>query len=57
MRVALLSACLLLACAPCASAATSNATSKASAKPQSMQELLDASKPSDWRTLDPANTL
>jgi peptidylprolyl isomerase len=57
MRVALLSACLLLACAPCASAATSNASPKASAKPKSMQELLDASKPSDWRTLDPANTL
>jgi peptidylprolyl isomerase len=27
------------------------------AKPKSMQELLDASKPSDWRVLDPANTL
>jgi peptidylprolyl isomerase len=27
------------------------------AKPKSMQELLDASQPSDWRTLDPANTL
>jgi peptidylprolyl isomerase len=27
------------------------------AKPKSMQELLDASKPSDWRPLDPANTL
>ena len=28
-----------------------------SAKPKSMQELLDASVPRDWRTLDPANTL
>lgn len=27
------------------------------AKPKSTQELLDASLPSDWRTLDPANTL
>lgn len=29
----------------------------APAKPRSMQELLDASQPSDWRTLDPANTV
>lgn len=27
------------------------------AKPKTTQELLDASKPSDWRTLDPHNTL
>jgi len=26
-------------------------------KPRSMQEILDASKPSDWRNLDPTNTL
>ncbi|HZW17764.1 MAG TPA: peptidylprolyl isomerase [Luteimonas sp.] len=26
-------------------------------KPRTTQELLDASQPSDWRTLDPANTL
>jgi peptidylprolyl isomerase len=26
-------------------------------KPKTTQELLDASKPADWRTLDPANTL
>jgi peptidylprolyl isomerase len=26
-------------------------------KPKTTQELLDASKPSDWRTLDPANTV
>jgi peptidylprolyl isomerase len=26
-------------------------------KPKSMQEILDATKPSDWRMLDPANTL
>ncbi|HSR65945.1 MAG TPA: peptidylprolyl isomerase [Xanthomonadaceae bacterium] len=29
----------------------------APAKPKSMQELLDASKPSDWHRLDPADTL
>jgi peptidylprolyl isomerase len=57
MRVALLSACLLIALAPVAAAATSPAPTKATPKPKSMQELLDASKPSDWRTLDPANTL
>jgi len=56
MRVALLSACLLIACAPVAVTATSPATSAAT-KPKSMQELLDASKASDWRTLDPDRTL
>jgi peptidylprolyl isomerase len=30
---------------------------KQTAKPKSMQEILDASQPSDWRKLDPANTL
>ena len=54
MRVALLSACLC-ACAPFALAATAKAPSPP--KPKSMQELLDASKPSDWRTLDPDRTL
>jgi peptidylprolyl isomerase len=29
----------------------------APAKPKSMQELLDASSPADWRTLDPGHTL
>jgi len=57
MRATLLSACLLVACAPCALAAPPTSSPKASATPKSMQELLDASKPSDWRTLDPANTL
>ena len=57
MRATLLSACLLLACAPCALAATPDVSPRTPAKPKSMQELLDASKPSDWRTLDPANTL
>jgi peptidylprolyl isomerase len=51
MRLALLSACLL-------AAATSHAATPSPAeKPKSMQELLDASAASDWRTLDPANTL
>jgi peptidylprolyl isomerase len=57
MRATLLSACLLLACAPCALAVTPDVSPRTPAKPKSMQELLDASKPSDWRTLDPANTL
>lgn len=33
------------------------AAETAAAKPKSMQEILDATKPADWRTLDPANTL
>jgi peptidylprolyl isomerase len=60
MRIALLSACLLSACVPLLAAATTPAATAAIAdapKPKSMQELLDASQPSDWRTLDPANTL
>ena len=55
MRTTLISACLALAAMPCLGA---NAPAKpAPAKPASMQALLDASKPSDWRSLDPANTL
>jgi peptidylprolyl isomerase len=59
---ALLSTCLLLAA--CAStpdvAATPVAAAPVAAAPspyKSVQELLDASVPADWRTLDPANTL
>jgi peptidylprolyl isomerase len=37
--------------------AIANATADSPAKPQTMQQVLDASKPSDWRPLDPANTL
>jgi peptidylprolyl isomerase len=33
------------------------ADTKASARPQTMADVLAASKPSDWRALDPANTL
>ena len=52
MRIALLSACLLVA-------ATSLAATKPglSAKPKSMQELLDGSVATDWRTPDPDNLL
>jgi peptidylprolyl isomerase len=50
MRVALLPLCLLL-CATPGFAAT------AATKGKSMQELLDVSRPSDWRALDPNNTL
>jgi peptidylprolyl isomerase len=53
MRVAPLCVCLI-ACLSCASIAS---PAPPSTKPKSMQELLDASKPSDWRTLDPANAL
>jgi peptidylprolyl isomerase len=59
---AVLSTCLLLAA--CAStpdvAATPVAAAPVAAAPspyKSVQELLDASVPADWRTLDPANTL
>ncbi len=34
-----------------------SAFAEAPAKPKSMQEILDAAQPSDWRTLDLANTL
>lgn len=46
----------LLACA--APALTAGpADQPAAAKPRTMQELLESSKPSDWRRLDPRNTL
>lgn len=51
--LALLPATLMLALF----AAQANGQAPAPAKARSMQEILDASKPSDWRTLDPANTL
>jgi peptidylprolyl isomerase len=50
---ALLPAALMLAF--CVTHACAQAS--APAKARSMQEILDASKPSDWRTLDPDNTL
>ncbi|GAB3089263.1 peptidylprolyl isomerase [Lysobacter terrae] len=72
-RVALLAALLGLTCnahaakpkKPAAKAATHKAAAAKPAakadtpatKPKSMQEILDATKPADWRTLDPANTL
>jgi peptidylprolyl isomerase len=68
-RVILLSALLGLACTtqaatkakkPAAKAAAQKAatpTTKPAEKPKSMQEILDATKPADWRGLDPANTL
>jgi peptidylprolyl isomerase len=43
--------------APFAASAQSSGAPAAAPQPKSMQELLDASSPSDWRTLDPANTL
>ncbi|MER3546349.1 MAG: peptidylprolyl isomerase [Rhodanobacteraceae bacterium] len=45
----------LVACTPLSAFASSdNATTKPT---PTMQQVLDASKPSDWRTLDPNNTL
>lgn len=45
-----------LAAAAAAPAETEPAK-KETAKPRSVQEILDASQPRDWRALDPANTL
>ena len=44
-----LAAALALVCAP--------AIAQKPVKPQTMQQVLDASRPSDWRRLDPENTL
>lgn len=41
----------------CLAIAVGNATAAAPAKPATMQQVLDASKATDWRALDPANTL
>ena len=54
MRAALLPLLIVVALATPSFAAEPGTTP---AKPKSMQELLDASKPTDWRALDPANTL
>ena len=58
MRILALSALILaglaIVAAPNAFAADAPA---ATAKPKTMQDILDASKPSDWRQLDPQNTL
>src|SRR4249919_1421839 len=55
---ALALACRIALSAPAASAATAPAAAPtAAAKPKTMQDILDASKPSDWRSLDPENTL
>ncbi|MDB6164835.1 MAG: hypothetical protein JWL98_2267 [Xanthomonadaceae bacterium] len=50
MRVTLLPLCLSLF-------ALQSLAARPAAKPKSMQELLEASNPADWRTLDPRNTL
>jgi len=50
---ALAFACTILACALPALAQDAASAST----PRSMQEILDGSKPSDWRNLDPARTL
>ena len=53
LLAALLPAALMLALF----AAQADGQAPTPAKARSMQEILDASKPSDWRTLDPGNTL
>lgn len=58
LPAALAFACTVCATAPVALAQTASAqTVPAASKPRTMQEILDASKPSDWRALDPARTL
>ena len=52
--VPLATAALVLACVALPVLAQAPASA---AKPRTMQEILDASKPSDWRALDPARTL
>jgi peptidylprolyl isomerase len=47
----------LLSITPTAASAQSPEAPAAAQQPKSMQELLDASSPSDWRRLDPADTL
>ena len=59
LSVALLGACLPGAAAFASGAAQTAgvAATAAPAKARSMQAIIDASQPSDWRTLDPANTV
>jgi len=57
MRMSTLYACLLAAGMAIAGAQPAAAGPASPDKPKSMQELLDASQPTDWRALDPANTL
>ena len=60
LSVVLLGACLASTAALAAAsgaAPPADAETPAPARPRSMQEILDASQPSDWRPLDPANTL
>ena len=57
MRMSKLCACLLLPGMLFTAASSMAAAPATPDKPKSMQELLDASSASDWRSLDPANTL
>jgi len=57
MRMSTLYACLLAAGMAIAGAQPAASGPASPDKPKSMQELLDASQPTDWRALDPANTL
>jgi len=57
MRMSTSYACLLAAGMAIAGAQPAASGPASPDKPKSMQELLDASQPTDWRALDPANTL
>ncbi|MDQ3040075.1 MAG: peptidylprolyl isomerase, partial [Pseudomonadota bacterium] len=54
IRATLLTAAIALACS---SAIAQTPPADTPAKPKSAQEIIDAAPASDWRTLDPANTL
>lgn len=54
---AILRTSVLIACATFAPAAVGAGTSGEIAKKPTMQQVIDASVPSDWRTLDPVNTV
>lgn len=54
---AFLHAIVLMACATLMPAAIGAGTSGVTAKKPTMQQVIDASEPSDWRPLDPVNTV
>ena len=57
MPAALLTLLILAALAPAVAASAATPTTPPTIAPKSMQDLLDASTPDDWRALDPDNTV
>ncbi|MGH8215239.1 MAG: peptidylprolyl isomerase, partial [Rhodanobacteraceae bacterium] len=55
--LAAIAAAILVTAAPPSPAVAPAATKSAPTMQQTMQQVLDASKPSDWRPLDPKDTL